>query len=151
MARPSPGVTVWITEVIKERLGTGSNAKIGTTPKRILQSSRILVSRVKPVAQRSKRTGTKSHGVGCKKTSIIIGGIIATSSLSPWIKVKRLDEGSKCSKEGARSGTKIKTQKEFVIIKFINFNKSKRKNVVQALAYMNTFSRDIYVLYQNPK
>ena len=58
---------------------------------------------------------------------------------------------SKCSKEGARSGTKIKTQKEVVIIKFINLNKSKRKNVVQALAYMNTFSRDIYVLYQNPK
>lgn len=41
---------------------------------------------------------------------------------------------SKCSKEGARSGTKIKTQKEVVIIKFINLNKSKRKNVVQALA-----------------
>merc|ERR1711959_316233 len=33
MVRPSPGVTVWITEAIKERLGTGSNAKIGTTPK----------------------------------------------------------------------------------------------------------------------
>ena len=41
---------------------------------------------------------------------------------------------SKCSKEGDRSGTKIKTQKEVVIIKFINLNKSKRKNVVQALA-----------------
>jgi len=27
---------------------------------------------------------------------------------------------SKCSKEGDRSGTKIKTQKEVVIIKFIN-------------------------------
>ena len=94
MVRPSPGVTVWITEAIKERLGTGSNAKIGTTPKRSLQSSRIPVSKVKPVAQLFKRTGTKSHGVGCKKTTMIIGGIIATSSLSPWNKVKRLDEGS---------------------------------------------------------
>merc|ERR1712224_1043065 len=72
----------------------GFKCKDWTTPKRSLQSSRIPVSKVKPVAQLFKRTGTKSHGVGCKKTTMIIGGIIATSSLSPWNKVKRLDEGS---------------------------------------------------------